>query len=343
MLALDLFRYTARLKVLTFAIGVCVAFIIGSFAFTNGLSITVQGISDKFISEGALAYQGSDLEASLVDPSELHTDHIYASVAICVASVNGSERTFFAIKDPLSTLNQNLIPLPGEMQSGLVNPLSGQINLTTAEGNIRLYANHTYSSTKFPAYWNLMRWDDLVKLRPEMTFNASFVIFASSDGELLSSLRSQGLTVQEMTGILSYFAAGSREVTVDLWLIIIPSSCIVALLVFSAMSMEAKDRARDIAILKAMGSNDRQIRGIFFFQALLLSILGALMGILIGVIVSYGISTSSSTLIPNSIFMLKVTETSMVVAFVSTVIAGVLGSVYPVFNAVHQTVREALR
>ena len=343
MLALDLFRYTARLKVLTFAIGVCVAFIIGSFAFANGLSITVQGISDKFVSEGALAYQGPDLEASLVDPSQLLTDHIYASVAICVASVNGSERTFFAVNDPLSTLSQNLVPLPGEMLSGLVDPLSGPINLTTDEGNVRLYANHTYSSTKFPAYWDLMGWDDLVKLRPEMRFNASFVIFASSDGELLSSLRSQGLTVQEMTGILSYFAAGSREVTSDLWLIIIPSSFIVALLVYSAMSMEVKDRARDIAILKAMGSNNRQIRGIFFFQALMLSVLGALVGILIGIIVSYGISTSSSTLISNSVFTLKVTETSMMVGFVSTIIAGLLGSVYPVYNAVRQTVREALR
>jgi ABC-type antimicrobial peptide transport system permease subunit len=342
MLALDLFQYTARLKVLTFAIGVCVAFIIGSFAFANGLGITVQGISDQFISEGALAYQGSDLEASIVDPSQLLTDHIYASVAICVASINGSERTFFAVNDTLSTLSQDLIPIPGEMLSGLVDPLSGQIDLTTGAGYVRLYANHTYSSTMFPAYWNLVRWDDLVKLRPEMKFNASFVIFASSDSELLSSLRSQGLTVQEMTGILSYFAAGSREVTADLWLIIIPSSCIVALLVFSAMSMEAKDRARDIAILKAMGSNDRQIRGIFFFQALMLSILGAFVGILIGIIVSYGISTSSSTLISNSIFMLKVTETSMVVAFVSTVIAGLLGSAYPIYKAVSQTVREAL-
>jgi len=343
MLALDLFRYTARLKVLTFAIGVCVAFIIGSFAFANGLNITVEGISDKFVSGGALAYQGSDLEASLMDPSQLLTDHIYASVAICVVSVNGSERTFFAVNDPLSTLDQNLVPPPGEMLSGVVDPLSGRIILRTSEGNVRLYANHTYSSTEFPAYWNLMRWDDLVKVRPEMRFNASFVIFASSDSELLSSLRSQGLTVQEMTGILSYFAAGSREVTVDLWLIIIPSSFIVALLVYSAVSMEVKDRARDIAILKAMGSNDRQIRGVFFFQALILSVLGALVGILIGIIVSYGISTSSSTLISNSIFMLKVTETSMIVAFLSSTAAGLLGSVYPIFNAVHQTVREALR
>lgn len=343
MLALDLFRYTSRLKVLTFAIGVCVAFIIGSYAFANGLSITVESISNKFVSEGVLAYQGSDLEASLIVPSQLITDHTFASIAICVASVNGSERTFFAVDDPLSTLNQNLVPLQGEMLSGSVNPLSGAVNLTTDEGNVGLYANHTYSSAKFPAYWNLLRWDDLIKLRPEMRLNASFVIFASSDGELLNSLHSQGLTVQEMTGILNYFAAGSREVTSDLWLIIVPSSFIVALLVYSALSMEVKDRARDIAILKTMGSSDRQIRGIFFFQALILSILGALVGILIGIIVSYGISTTSSSLISNSIFMLKVTETSMMIAFVSTMVAGLLGSVYPIYNAVRQTVREAMR
>lgn len=331
------------MKVLTFAIGVCVAFIIGSFAFANGLSITVENISDRFVSEGALAYQGSDLETSLMDPSQLVTDHIYASIAICIASANGSERTFFAVKDPLSTLGQNFIPMPGEILSGLVDPLSGPIDIVTDEGTIRLYANHTYSSSKFPAYWNLMRWGDLVELRPEMETNVSFVIFSSSDDELSSSLRSQGLTTQEMTGILSYFAAGSREVTSDLWLIIAPSSFIIALLVYSAVSMEIKDRARDIAILKAMGSNNRQIREMFFFQALTLSTLGALVGILIGIIVSYGISTASSTLISNSVFLLRVTESSMMIAFVTTLTAGLLGSVYPIFNAVRQTVREALR
>jgi ABC-type antimicrobial peptide transport system permease subunit len=146
-----------------------------------------------------------------------------------------------------------------------------------------------------------------------------------------------------MTGILSYFSAGSREVTSDLWLIILPSSFIVALLVYSAVSMEVKDRARDIAILKTMGANDRQIRGIFFFQALALSVLGALVGILIGIIVSYGISTTSSSLVSNSVFTLKVTEVSMMIAFISATVAGLLGSVYPIYTAVRQTVREALR
>ena len=343
MLALDLFRYTTRLKVLTFAIGVCVAFIIGSFAFANGLSLTVESISGKFVSEGALAYQGSDLENSVVDPSQLLTDHIYAKIAICPVSMDGNERIFFAVDDPLSTLSQNFIPSPGEMLSGTVDPLSGLINLTTDAGSVSLYANHTYTSSKFPAYWNLVRWDDLAQLRPEMEFNSSFVIFSSSDGDLLSSLRAEGLTVQEMTGILSYFSAGSREVVSDLWLIIIPSSCIVALLVYSAVSMEVKDRARDIAILKAMGANNLQIRGVFLFQALILSVLGALVGILIGIIVSYGISTTSSSLISNSIFMLKVSESSMMVAFVATLLAGLLGSMYPIYNAVRQTVREALR
>ena len=343
MIALDLFRYTARLKVLTFAIGICVAFIVGSFAFANGLSTTVQGISDKFVSEGALAYEGGNLEGSVIKLSEINTVSAFASVRLCTAMVNGTERTFFAVSDPTQVLKQDFDPPPRQIFSGQVDPISGPITFTASNGDITLYANQSYSSAKFPAYWNLVSWSDLVKIRPEMNQSASFLVFDSADNGLINSLRSQGLTVQKMTGVLNYFSAGSREVTSDLWLIILPSSFIVALLVYSAVSMEIKDRAREIAILKAMGANNQQVRNIFLFQALILSILGGIVGILIGVIVSYAISTSSSVAIAQSVFFLRVTESSMAVAFLCAVVAGLLGSFIPIYHAARQTVKEALR
>jgi hypothetical protein len=343
MLALDLFRYTNRLKVLTFAIGVCVAFIVGSFAFANGLGLTVKGISDKFVNEGALVYEGADLEGSLINLTEVDIDKDYAKIGMCTAPVNGTDRIFFAVIDPKSVLRQNLDSPDGQILSGYVDPISGPITFDTSSGSVTLYANQSYSSGKFPAFWNLISWGDLLRIRPEMEQSASFLVFASIDVDLEGSLRDQGLTVQMMTGILDYFNAGSMEVTSDLWLIILPSSFIVALLVYSAMSMEIRDRAKEIAILKTIGANNQQIRGIFLFQAVILSILGAVVGIMIGIIVSYAISTSSSVAISQSVFFLRVTESSMAVAFVSTIAAGLLGSLAPIYQTVRRSVKEALR
>jgi len=343
MLPLELFRYGARMKVLTFAIGICVAFIVGSFAFANGLNSTVQEITGKFESEGALVYSGENLSSSMIDESALVIGKAHISVGIVDATLNGSSYVFFAVKDPGNLIGQDLEPAPGEMLAGKDVPIKGNHTLTSAEGSVALFANHTYSSSLFPTYWHLVRWEDLLKLRPSLGNRTSFMIFTSIDRALESSLRAQGLTLQPMTGIFSYFNAGANQVTNDLWLIIVPSSFIVAMLVYSAIAMETKDRAREIAILKTMGANNGQIARIFMFQAFMLSLLGAAVGIVIGIIISYAISTSSSVVIENSLFFLKVTEYSMLVALVCTLVAGLLGAIWPIYRASHQKVREAMR
>lgn len=343
MLPLELFRYGARMKILTLAIGVCVAFIVGSFAFANGLNTTVQEITGKFESEGALVYSGKNLTSSLIDESSLAIGRKHVSVGIVSATVNGTSYTFFAVKDPENLLAQDMVPAPGEMLAAEDAPLSGDQTITSVEGSITVFANRTYSSGMFPSYWQLLRWEDIVKLRPSLINRTSFMIFTSSDGAFESSLKAQGLSVQPMTGIFSYFHAGASQVTNDLWLIIIPSSFIVAMLVYSAIAMETKDRAREIAILKTIGAHNGQIARIFLFQAFMLSLLGAAAGIIIGIIISYAISTSSSAVIENSLFFLKVTEYSMLVALLCTILAGLLGAIWPVYRASHQKVREAMK
>lgn len=343
MIALDLFRLNSRLKTLTFAIGICVAFTVGSFAFTNGLGTTVKNISDKFVGEGVVAYSGQNLTGSVIDLGKVHSSAPFATVGICTAKVNGSLNTLFAVEDPSRVIGGDYSPPPGQMYSGEFDPVHGQLNITTNLGAVTLTADVTYSSDTFPSYWHVVSWEDLVKLRPEMASHASFLLFGSAEKEIVTSLSSQGLTVQETTGILSFFDAGTGEVANDLWLIVLPSSFIVGLLVYSAIAMETSDRARDIAILKSIGANKKQIGSVFLFQAIMLSIIGAFLGIIIGIIVSYAISTSSSLVISNSLFYLKVTESSMLIAFASTVVAGILGSLIPIVRASKKSVKEALR
>ena len=345
MLALDMFRFNARLKALTIAIGVCVAFIVGSFAFAYGLGSTVENITTKFESEGAIAFQGDDLSFSVIDLTGVAFDRSFAAVQMCQATTNitgENESVFFSVSDPEGVLDQDLSPDPGEMLTGSLDSLQGFVTVQTSGGSAELTVNGTYYSEMFPDYWHLISMEDMELLHPGLAGKASFLLFDTVDGELLQSIKSQGLSVIEMTAILDYFSAGSAEVESDLWLIILPSSFIVAMLVYSAVAMEAHDRRTDIAILKTMGASNRQVGGIFFFQALVLSVLGGLIGIMIGIVVAYAISTASSIAIENSLFYLRVTEYSMLIAFTSSLIAGCAGSLYPIRRAMRQRVREAL-
>lgn len=345
MLALDMFRFNARLKALTIAIGVCVAFIVGSFAFAYGLGSTVENITTKFESEGAIVFQGDDLSSSVIDLSVVSFDADYASVQLCRATTNVTgvnETVFISVLDPAGVLGQELSPDPGEMLSGSVNPIEGLITVQASGGSVEVFVNGTYSSEMFPSYWHIISQEDMEQLRPGLEGMASFLLFDMVDKKLLQAAESQGLSAIEMTAILDYFSAGSGEVESDLWLIILPSSFIVAVLVYSAVAMEAHDRRKEIAILKTMGASNRQVGGVFLFQALVLSILGGLVGIMIGIVVAYAISTTSSIVIENSLFYLRVTEYSMLVAFCSSVIAGCAGSLYPIRRAMRQRVREAL-
>ena len=91
------------------------------------------------------------------------------------------------------------------------------------------------------------------------------------------------------------------------------------------------------------GIRHKQIGSIFLFQAIMLAVIGAFLGVMIGIIVSYAISTSSSIVISNSLFYLEVTESSMLIAFASSVFAGILGSLLPIIRASRKSVKEALR
>lgn len=50
------------------------------------------------------------------------------------------------------------------------------------------------------------------------------------------------------------------------------------------------EKMKDIAILKAMGFSDTDIRWIFLVQALMIGLTGALMGLVFGFLAAYGIS-----------------------------------------------------
>lgn len=60
--------------------------------------------------------------------------------------------------------------------------------------------------------------------------------------------------------------------------------------IFNILTMMIYEKMKDIAILKAMGFSDADIRWIFLVQALTIGVTGALLGLLFGFLCAYGIS-----------------------------------------------------
>ncbi|WP_212004444.1 ABC transporter permease [Chitinophaga sp. HK235] len=60
--------------------------------------------------------------------------------------------------------------------------------------------------------------------------------------------------------------------------------------IFNILTMMIYEKMKDIAILKAMGFSDADIRRIFLIQALIIGITGSLMGLVFGFLAAYGIS-----------------------------------------------------
>nr|WP_295876898.1 ABC transporter permease [uncultured Chitinophaga sp.] len=60
--------------------------------------------------------------------------------------------------------------------------------------------------------------------------------------------------------------------------------------IFNILTMMIYEKMKDIAILKAMGFSDTDIRWVFLVQALIIGLTGALMGLVFGFLATYGIS-----------------------------------------------------
>ncbi len=58
--------------------------------------------------------------------------------------------------------------------------------------------------------------------------------------------------------------------------------------IMNVMTISVMERTREIGILKALGTKEREIFGIFILESLLIGLVGAILGILLGVLLSFG-------------------------------------------------------
>lgn len=124
--------------------------------------------------------------------------------------------------------------------------------------------------------------------------------------------------------------AGQIEVmlgSIDAFMIGISSIALMVGVVgiLNTMLMSVKERTREFGILKAVGWTSEDVIKLILYESIFLGLLGGI----VGIIISIGLVSLASAVLA---FPLKITLGTIIYAFVVSVLAGIIGGVYPAWR-----------
>jgi len=88
-------------------------------------------------------------------------------------------------------------------------------------------------------------------------------------------------TIDTAMNIITYFLAAIGGI----------SLFVAGIWIMNIMNISVLERTREIGILKAMGTKDREIFGIFILESFLIGLVGAILGIILGILFAFGATT----------------------------------------------------
>ena len=112
------------------------------------------------------------------------------------------------------------------------------------------------------------------------------------------------------------------------------------LIMGNTMAMTVRERTKEVGTLKALGFKRHTIAGLFLGESILLATIGSALGI--GAAVLLYRSIDMSLYIPNLVSFVPAKET-LIIAFVLSIIVGIISVVYSTYRVTGLTIAEALR
>ena len=329
MRLLPLFRFSARARSTSWGIALCTMFIVASFSVAGGLETSMNKLVGNFSSDYSLITK-SDTNGpayfSATELVEVKNKTAFGKFEQATVLESGQRVTVFTIMDS----NVNLPDAPwtsgNDVLVGLSLSIQGEITLV---GNRTVNATATthYSSTTFPPTWIYASLYLMNSLTGEMN-KYNFAIAKGLTGSEASGLSERGFSVQALIGIVQFLDNGVKEIESDASWVLVPSAFVIAVLAYSFIGSETADRRHDIGILKTLGAGRRRVLAYLLLNALVIAAWGGLIGVALGVVMSYAVSTAASAMF-TSVFILETSEMLLVISFLATLAAGVLGALIP--------------
>lgn len=202
----------------------------------------------------------------------------------------------------------------------------------------------SYAFTRLIDAQRLFSEPDLISV---ISFKVDNLYHADTIGRSIETAAGKGFqTTNWMEQNRELFTALKLEQIVT-FIVLALIVCVAALNILIALTMMVMEKTRDIAVLMSFGVRAEQVRRIFLFQGLLISIIGTVLGLIVG----YGLSWAGSHYrIPldpavYSISYLPFTPRIIDAIIVAAVSLGVslIATLYPSASAARVLPAEALR
>jgi putative ABC transport system permease protein len=144
------------------------------------------------------------------------------------------------------------------------------------------------------------------------------------------------VTISSQTAILSTLSGVTSTLTGFLGFIAAISLIVGGIGVMNIMLVSVTERTREIGLRKAVGAKRNNILFQFLIETLTLTLLGGVLGV--------GIGWSIAEVVKQlQVMQTQVTANSIILAFVVTLLVGVLSGLYPAYRASRLSPIEALR
>jgi hypothetical protein len=304
-------------------------FIVASFSVVGGLRTSMDTLKDNFNAEYYLATKQSSVGLEFFDQqtvSEISQQSAFGVFVSARTSPEGESASVFALDDSHAILPESHVAYGSELLRGQDSPFWGPIVLE-AQGVVNANVSGSFSSSIFPSNWMLGSLGLLGNLT-EQPGEFNFIILKNPSSTADAYLQSKGFSLQPMIGIIEFLDSGIQEIERDANWALIPSVFVIAVLAYSFLGTETADRRHDIGIIKTVGAGRWRILSYLLTSALIISAWGGLLGLALGIVLSYGVSTLASSMF-TSVFLIKASESLLLLSFVVTVGAGVAGALVP--------------
>ncbi|HIH02278.1 TPA: FtsX-like permease family protein [Thermoplasmata archaeon] len=344
MRSLPLFKYTSRARSTSWMIALCTMFIVASFSVAAGLQSSMDTLMDNFSSEYYLVTRQTGTFPGTFDEDEVLSsvdDVAFGLFRSILVEPGYLETIAFCVVDVDGVLPEAFFVEGDEALAGQDLELAGSVALSS-DPLVSATVVGKFSSSMFPSDWLLCSEELMRSVVSAGEGEWNFAIVADPTAEQASALRDGGFVVQPMIAILEFLESGMEEIRTDALLVLMPSSVVVGVLVYSFLGSEVADRRREIGILKTIGAGRKRLFSYLLTNALLITAWGAALGLALGIILSYGIATAASHIF-TSVFVIEIEESLLLIAYSATLAAGLVGTLIPALRSTFTSPVEDLK